>query len=144
MNKRPGRKTQNKTSSYNRIQLSADAKIIFALLKNQPQNKADLIKTQKLSEPTFYRVINLLKNKDIIKLEDGKYALWNYDCTEKQIKEILMQPVTDRNWRVSFLTIANQVGKPYSQIEPLVYRIVKELGLNIVPQDGQLYIFLKS
>lgn len=58
--------------------LHAEAKIIVALMKRQPQTLEDLCKRAGISTSTFYRVRRLLKNYGIIKAVEKGYALWNY------------------------------------------------------------------
>lgn len=58
--------------------LSADAKIIIALMKRQPQKRLDLCKSAGIHPTTFSRVRRLLLNKGIIKETVNGYCLWNY------------------------------------------------------------------
>lgn len=58
--------------------LSADAKILIALTKQQPQKRLDLIKSAGIHPTTFSRIKRLLLNGGIIKETAHGYCLWNY------------------------------------------------------------------
>ena len=140
MSKRVGRKQTD--SIYQRKDLGSDARFMAALLKEQPQTKEELRKNAKLPEATFYKTATLLEKHKIIKRIDNTYSLFNYDPIEKQIKEALILQTRDStHWRVTSNNLANAVGKPYPEIESLVYKIAKELGLTIVPEDGITYFY---
>lgn len=58
--------------------LSADAKILIALTKQQPQKRLDLIKSAGIHPTTFSRIKRLLLNGGIIKETANGYSLFNY------------------------------------------------------------------
>jgi hypothetical protein len=58
--------------------LCVEAKIIFALMKDQPQSVEKLCRNAKVDRSSFYRVRRLLINEGILKEIDTKYALWNF------------------------------------------------------------------
>jgi len=90
--KKAGRKAVDR-SLYRKKQLSSDARIIWYLLKKQPQNKNELCKVAHMPESTFYSVLPILENLGILKQTDKGYALWFYDEAE----EVVVQTV--RQWR---------------------------------------------
>ena len=90
--KKAGRKAVDR-SLYRKKQLSSDARIIWYLLKKQPQNKNELCKAAHIPKSTFYSVLPILENLGILKQTDKGYALWFYDEAE----EVVVQTV--RQWR---------------------------------------------
>ena len=61
--------------------LSAEAKVIVALIKKQPQKRDDLCRSATIDTSTFYRIRRLLMNKGIIEETEKGYALWFYSET---------------------------------------------------------------
>jgi hypothetical protein len=58
--------------------LGADAKIIIALLKQQPLKRIDLCKKANINESTFSRYKRLLLNQGILKESPQGFSLWYY------------------------------------------------------------------
>jgi hypothetical protein len=58
--------------------LCVEAKIIFALTKDQPQSVEQLCRNAKVDRSSFYRVRRLLINEGILKEIGTKYALSNF------------------------------------------------------------------
>jgi hypothetical protein len=58
--------------------LSVEAKIIFALMRDQPQIVEKLCRNAKVDRSSFYRARRLLINEGILKEIDNKYALSNF------------------------------------------------------------------
>lgn len=58
--------------------LSTQAKVMAALMKNQPQKTDDLCRSAGIHKSTFYRMRRLLMNKRIIKKVEKGYVLRNY------------------------------------------------------------------
>jgi transposase-like protein len=61
-----------------RRELCVEAKIIVALIKEQPQSVERLCRNAKVNRSSFYRVRRLLINEGILEEIDNKYALWNF------------------------------------------------------------------
>jgi hypothetical protein len=61
-----------------RRKLCVEAKIIVALMKEQPQSVEKLCRNAKVNKSSFYRVRRLLTNEGILKEIDTKYVLWNF------------------------------------------------------------------
>lgn len=140
MSKRPGRNSES--SPFRKRQLSSDAKIIITLLKKQPQTKKEICENTKISDPTFYRIISLLQEQQIIKCIDHLYSLWNFDFLEKRVEDALSKLLRE-NPVVYSGDVVNEVGKPWPQIEGVTYEIVKKLGLTITMIDDKT-VFLKT
>jgi lambda repressor-like predicted transcriptional regulator len=116
--------------------LSADAKLIVALLKKQPQSKSELCNNAGIHESTFYRVIFLLKARGIIKETMGGFALWTYIELEKDIENALDR--LGENYSViTFNKIASEVGVHPSEIEPIIYGIAKKRGMEVRLEKGE-------
>jgi hypothetical protein len=140
MSKTPGRKTQS--SPYRKRGLSSDAKIISALLK-QPLSKKEICMETKISDSTFHRNISLLiKSQKIKQVEDGKYALWEFEYLEKIIKDAFIKSM-NQTWAFSSGRIVNMVGKNWPQIQVQAYKIAHELDLTISEQNDKT-IFYKG
>lgn len=58
--------------------LSADTKIIVALIREQPLNRTMLCEKAGIDTSTFYRVRRVLLNRNIIKKNDKGYCLFNF------------------------------------------------------------------
>ena len=143
MIKTPGRKPQSlNPSSSRKRQLSSDAKIIATLSKKQPQTKEEICEKTKISDRTFYRIISLLEEQQIIKRVDRMYALWNFDFLEKTIEDALSKLLRE-NPVVYPIFVVNEVGKPWPEIQDATYKVVKKLGLTITPMNGET-VFLKT
>ena len=111
--------------------LSADAKIIIALLRNQPQKRDDLCKNAGINVSTFYKVLPLLESEGIIKETEGGYALWFYDTLESKVREALDKLLREGRC-IAVEALANEVGKPWSEIESITYAVVSKYdGLEI-------------
>jgi len=140
MKKRPIKKSKSRTNK--KRQLSSDAKIIVALLKKHPQTKQELCEKTKISESTFYRNISLLEKQQIIKCANKTYALSNFDSLEKTVQTTLTKLIAQDNWYIYPHYVADEVGKPWAEIEIVTYKIAKQLGLTITKSDNKI-VFLK-
>jgi hypothetical protein len=136
MSKRPGRKPQS--SAYKKRQLSSDAKIIKALMKDQPQKRDQLCQSASISDRTFYRIVSLLEEQQVIKCTDGMYSLWDFELLEKRVEDALSKLIS-RCGSVSPVLVVNEIGKPWPEIEAITYKMAKKLGLTI-----GTHIFYKS
>lgn len=138
MIKTPGRKPQLRNpSSSRKNKVSSDAKIIISLIKNQPQTKEEICKETKTRDRTFYRIISLLREQKIVKYEDHTYALWYFNPLEKQIEDAFSKLlVGDESLHSSH--IANEIGKPWHEIEVATYKIARKLGLTRLEDNGQI------
>jgi hypothetical protein len=127
MSKKPGRKKQ---SSRNRKkQLSSDARIIYALNKEQPLSKAQLLEKAQVLPKTFDWIKPFLLEKQSIKRVDGMYALKEYDPSEKIIEDVFISDMRARR-QTNSESLVNEVGKPWHEIESLAYKIAKKLNLS--------------
>lgn len=59
--------------------LSADARILIALIKQQPQKRLNLCKSAGIHPTTFSRLKRVLTNEGIIKESANGYSLWSYN-----------------------------------------------------------------
>jgi len=124
---------KNEKLSYKKT-LSADAKLIIALLRKQPQTRDALCKVSKISVSTFYRNIPLLKGLGKIKETEGGFALWTYIELEKDIENVLATLDTDS---ITVNRIASMVGVQPSEIESLIYPLVKKYGMEVRVDKGE-------
>ena len=121
-------------SSYKR-RLSSDARLIIALLKEQPQKVDELCKSAGIHPTTFYRLRPLLRDKGIIREMEGGYALWTYEDMEKAVIEAV------KEWkRVAFRyptieEIANAIGIIPEKAKLLVYKTRDTTGW-FMPNEG--------
>lgn len=58
--------------------IGADARILIALINNQPLTRIKLCKEANINESTFYRHKRVLENLGIIKETKNGYSLWNF------------------------------------------------------------------
>ena len=124
-------------------QLSADAALIVALMKKQPQNKEELIKTAQIDERTFYRLSSRLQRLDIIKRTDGMYALKGFDFTEKTIEDAFLKFLNEGRTMIYSDFIVNEVGKPWQEIQSVTFSVAKKLALTVT-RDRNDIIFIKT
>lgn len=87
--------------------LGADAKIIIALLKQQPLKRIELCKKANINESTFSRYKRLLSNKGILKESDQGVSLWFYnvslslwDTMYNELQKVGGQLTTVQLWRL--------------------------------------------
>jgi hypothetical protein len=87
--------------------LGADAKIIIALLKQQPLKRIDLCGKANVNESTFSRYKRLLINKGIIKESNQGFSLWFYneslslwDTLYNELQKVGGQLTTVKLWRL--------------------------------------------
>jgi hypothetical protein len=138
MSKRPGRKPQS--GAYRKKQLSADARIIYALHKRQPQSKEELIKNSQVTLKTFYRITSFLAEQQIIKRVDGMYAFKDFDPLEKMIEDVLIKDTRGAHHATSG-GIVDEVGRPWSEIQSPTYKIAKRLNLTIFEEPTQVIFY---
>jgi hypothetical protein len=136
-------KMMEKRKFSHKQNLSADAKLIIALLKKQPQLKNELCNNAGVHESTFYRVIFLLKARGIIKETIDGFALWTYVELEKTVEDALIK-LKEVTPIVTFNKIASEVGVHPFEIEPIIYRIAKKHGLEVRLDRGEKVIGEKS
>lgn len=138
MLRKPGRKRSG-YPTYPRRRLSSDARVIVALLKRQPQKKDELCKAAGVSIATFYRIRRMLEDSGIIKEVEGGYALWTFKDLEKSIEDALLRLIKPGTL-LSVEALCNEVGKPWHEIESLVYPICKKHNLTITTVKGVRFI----
>lgn len=137
--KKAGRGSVNR-SPYSKKGLSSDARVIVALLKGpQPQSRDQLCKNAKVSRATFYAIRPVLQNSGIIKETDKGYALWSFNPLEAAVEDALNRLIR-RGYLICAEDLANELGKPWSEIEQAVYAVVKKLGLKMRTVDGKMMI----
>lgn len=116
--------------------LSADAKLIIALIRKQPQTKDALCKVTGIHLSTFYRILPLMKERGIIKETEGGFALWKYMELEKAVEKALHE-LKKKGLYISFNKIASEVGVHPNEIEFMIYSIAKKLGMEVVLHNGE-------
>jgi hypothetical protein len=124
---KPGRK-RLKYSAHKR--LSSDARIIVALLNKQPQSRDELCKNANVPLRTFYRIRPTLEDHRIIKKCKRGYALWFFSELEEAVEDALFRLMKDGRI-ITVEQLANEVGKPWSEIESIAYAISKKHRLTI-------------
>ena len=141
--KTPRRKPKHQYSPTSKSQLSSDARIIVALIKNQPLTKKEICDQTKISIQTFYRNISILNKKQIIKCVDQKYALRNFEPLETKIESAFSKLMNaDGAWYVLSDDLVSELGLPWHKIESLTLKIAKKLGSEMSIENGK-YHFLK-
>jgi hypothetical protein len=137
---KPGRKPEiSARESSKKRKLSADASIILALLRRQPQNREELCRSAKVSKSNFYRVHSFLEKHKIVKKTEGGYVLFFYNQLEKSIENALVRLIEGSSV-FSVEELASEVGKPWSEIESVTYTLLKKLGLTIKTRRGEKVI----
>lgn len=122
---------------------SADAKVIIALLKKQPQSKSELCSNAGIHKSTFYRTVFLLKTREIVKETIDGFALWTYIELEKELENVVDK--LERNYSViTFNKIASEVGVHPSEIESIIFKIAKKRGMEIKMLKGEKIITKKD
>lgn len=136
MLKRMGRSRVD-SSPYSKQGLSSDARVIWALLKKQPQSRDELCKNAGLSRSTFYSVRPLLESQKILKGNDEEgYTLWAFSPLKNQIEDALFRLIK-KGYAFGLEELESEVGKPWSEIESETFKILKDYGLRIRLVDGQ-------
>jgi sugar-specific transcriptional regulator TrmB len=123
--------------------LSADAKLIIALLKKQPQTKSELCKNAGVHISTFYRILPLLERHGVIKETSEGFALWTYIELKKDVENTIdkLEGVTSV---IALNKIASEVGIHPSKIERIIYSIAKERGMEVRLEKGEKVIARKT
>jgi len=111
--------------------LHADAKVIIALLRKQPQTIKELCKNAGIDVSTFYRMRRLLLRKRVIKETDKGYVLWFYRSLEDKVREALKSFKDEGYEMVSINDLANRAGEHPAKIEELAYKIAPEYEIKI-------------
>jgi sugar-specific transcriptional regulator TrmB len=119
--------------------LSADAKLIIALIRKQPQTKDALCKSAGIHLSTFYRILFLLKERGIIKETEGEFALWTYIELEKDIEKVL-DKFEETSSEITLNKIASEVGVHPSKIESIIYKIANKRGMEVQMRKGEKVI----
>jgi len=133
--KKAGRRRVNR-SLYSKKGLSSDARIIVALLKKQPQSTDDLCKSAGIGRSTFYFVRPILQDSGVLKGNDDEgYSLWFFSELEKEVEDALFR-LTNKGLAFGLEELMSEVGKPLSEIEPEVFKILRTYGLTIRDVDG--------
>jgi len=135
---KPGRKRTAYSASKKR-RLSSDARIIVALLKKQPQNKDMLWKSAAVSKSVFYRVRPVLEDLGILKETESGYTLWTFSELEETVEDALFRLIKE-GYQIKIEDLANEAGKPWSEIETATYAILKKNGLQIRTVNGKKFI----
>jgi len=112
-------------------ELHADAKVIIALLKKQPQKLEELCKNAGIDRSTFYRMRRLLIRSGVLKETDRGYALWFYSSMEDKVKEALEKFRDEGFETVSLNDLANRTGEHPRKIEQIAYKLAPEYGIKI-------------
>ena len=126
-----------------KTKLSADAKLIIALLRKQPQTKDELCKNAGIHISTFYRILPLLERHGVIKETSGGFALWTYVELEKAIENAL-DKLEKVDSTITLNKIASEVGVHPSEIESIIYRIAKNHGMEVRTLRGEKVITRKD
>ena len=134
--RKPGRKHAY-SSPYKKRKLSSDARIIYALLKKQPQNKIELCKNAGIAESTFYTVHPLLEGLGIIKKTEEGYALRNYNELEEAIVQVIKRWKNIAFRYPSVTEIADDVGIKPETVKSLVRKTKEKTGW-FTPNQGIL------
>jgi len=121
-----------------RTRLSADAKLIIALLRKQPQKKDELCKSASIHPSTFYRIKPLLEEGIIKETKEG-FALWTYLELEKAVEDVIVK-LEEENVSITINRIASKVGSSPSEIEKVIFPIAKKLGMTIRVEKGEKVI----
>jgi len=135
---KPGRKREKYSVSGKR-RFSSDARIVVALLKKQPQSKDELCKGAAVSKSAFYRLRPMLMDSGIIKEVEGGYALWTFSELEKTVEDALFRLVR-KGYRITLEDLTNEAGRPWSEIENVIYAILKRHRLQIKTVNGRGFI----
>lgn len=126
---KPGRKP--KDSAFKKKQLGNDAKILVALMKNQPQTKEALEEASGIKGSTFYRIISFLQNSEIIQCVGGMYALSSFDFLDKTLEDAFRKVPAHLQY-VPSVYLVQATGRPWREIEAASFRVAKKLGFTPV------------
>lgn len=126
-----------KYKQWHKKNLSADAKVIIALRRKQPQTKAELCKNAGISKSAFYYVRPVLMNRGIVKEKDNGYALSDYDPIDRKVEAALNEFKENDFVEVALIDIANKVGAPVDRIEGPSFRYAANYGLKISHESKQ-------
>lgn len=132
-----------KQKMSHKTKLSADAKLVIALLRKQPQTRDDLCKNARIHLSTFYRIFSLLRERGIVKETGDGLALWVYIELQNAVENAL-DKLEKTDSVMTFNKIASEVGVHPSEIEPLIYRIAKKRGMEVRLIDGEKAITRES
>jgi len=111
--------------------LSADARVITALLKSQPQKLDDLCRNAGIHKSTFYRLRPLLIKERILKETERGYSLWFYNELDEKVEEALKEYKEMGYCQVALKDLSNKVGEPPDIIEEPTYRLAPKYSLEI-------------
>lgn len=126
-------RTKGDTNTKKKSLISADANIILALMRTQPQTRDELQKAIQTSRNTpFLRLPKLIEAKAIQKLGDGSYALMNYHPLEGEMRKV-MKKLQEWQWlEVPINYLAGEIGRyPDEEFKKLAWQLVNEYGLKI-------------
>jgi predicted transcriptional regulator len=116
-------------------ELSAEARVIKSLKKEQPQNRVELNKSTGLSERQLYRILPLLEEHELIKLTEKGYALWTYSDLEESTKKVIERwnDVAFRNPTID--EIAVDLGVTPEDAKKLTFKFGTQRGWFNPPQE---------
>lgn len=114
-----------------RTRLSSDAKVIIALMKDQPQKLNDLCRNAGIHPSTFYRIRPLLINMEILKETVRGYTLRFYSELDEKVEKALREYKDTGYEQVGLNDLANKVGESPKVIEEITYRLAPKYGLEI-------------
>lgn len=134
-----GLQMDKRRKSYHKLEFSADAKILIALIRKQPQTKKELSKIAGIDISTVHRNLLTFVERGIIKETKGGYALSAYVDLEGDIEKALDE-LEKTESRISLDKIASEVGVDPDKIKPLIYRIAKKRGMEVRYEKGVLVV----
>jgi len=114
-----------------RRELSADARVIIALMRKQPQKLEDLCKSAGIHRSTFYRLRPLLTAEGILRETGRGYTLWPYTELDERVERALEEYKEMGYRQVALSDLANKIGEPPTAIEGPAYRLAARHGLEI-------------
>jgi len=115
-------------SPYRKQRLSSDARVIYALLKRQPQKRDQLCKNAVIKRSTFYNVLPLLEQSGIIKETQEGYALCHYEESEEAVVQTIKQWKNIAFRHPTVNEIANDAGIELEIVESLARKTRDKTG----------------
>lgn len=115
--------------------LSADARLIVALMKKQPQKKDELCRRAGVHLSTFYRLRPILEKKEVIRETEEGYVLWDYNEKEKVVIDVVNRWKSLGFRYPTVEEIADETGLAPEEAKFLVHKTKKETGW-FMPNEG--------
>jgi len=127
------RDTPHRYKRSDKIVLSSDARIVLALMKNQPLEIKELAKVARVHPATVSRNIRLLINEKVLKKTPKGYALWNYTEVERSLRLTLQKLKNGKYTAVSLKRLSDETNlSPTDEnLLKLAYYLASEYGLKI-------------